>query len=238
MSTEEQMIEEQMCALILVKLEELGRKLDDRKLRLDDTNQKLEEMNAQLCGRAVPLTSSSASSTSSPPQDAALVVSIATTEFPMVAPARCSMSGPNQDACVPVPTATSSTSPTASRLPRPLLHHGLSLLLLPSWLWIGACTSHTHEVFDVRCQPGCTPSGGCGDTLGSTPGRHPRRPSRHHQAHHGDAPQVFDDESQPGRARCDVCVDILSTAHAFVSLYGCSCTYKQAQRQPTARHHD
>ncbi|CAN6323997.1 unnamed protein product [Urochloa humidicola] len=114
MATEEQMTEEEMWAVILVKLEEFGRKLDDRNQRLDDTNQKLEEMNARLCGRAEPPMSSSASPTSSPPQDAALVISIAIAEFPVVAPTRCSTSGPNQDARVPVLATTSSASPTAS----------------------------------------------------------------------------------------------------------------------------
>ncbi|CAM0145239.1 unnamed protein product [Urochloa decumbens] len=88
----------------------------------------------------------------------------------------------------------------------------------------GASTSDAHEVFDVGCQPSRTPSGGCGDTLGSahvyidlgsTPGQHPRRPYRHHQAHRA---------------------DILDTAHAFISLCGCSGAYKQAQRPPMARH--
>ncbi|CAN6222148.1 unnamed protein product [Urochloa humidicola] len=113
MEMEEQMTEE-MCAAILAKLEELEMKLDSRNQRLDDTSRKLEEMNARMCRCAELPTSSSASPASSPPQDAALVVSIATAELPMVALARCSTSGPNQDTRVPMAMAASSASPTAS----------------------------------------------------------------------------------------------------------------------------
>lgn len=69
--TRKEIMEEEMCAMILAKLEELDQKWYDM-------NRKIEERNAQLCRHAESPASSSPSPTTSPPQDASAGVPIVT----------------------------------------------------------------------------------------------------------------------------------------------------------------
>ena len=113
-------MEEEMFAAILAKLEELGKKMDDTNRKADGVNQKIEKMNVELHSGAEPLKPSAAppipSPTSSPPRDAALVISVATTELLPGAPTRCSTAGPSQATCSAAATSLASAmaSPTSS----------------------------------------------------------------------------------------------------------------------------
>ncbi|RLN27834.1 hypothetical protein C2845_PM05G10790 [Panicum miliaceum] len=121
--TTEEMMEEEMFAVILAKLGELGKKVDNTKRKADGINRMIEKMNVQLSSRAEPSMSSSAppttSPTSSPSQDAALVVSITTTELLPMAPTRCLTAGPSWATCIAVPADMSSASAMASLIPSP-----------------------------------------------------------------------------------------------------------------------
>ncbi|CAN6321415.1 unnamed protein product [Urochloa humidicola] len=117
MATEE--LTEEMCAMILVKLEEIGKKMDERIRKLEvHSGSCIEAPSSSSPSSGKPMASSSTASTSSltspPPQDVVLVVPSATMEIPQAAPTRCSMAGPNRDARVPVTADSSSASPTAS----------------------------------------------------------------------------------------------------------------------------
>ncbi|XP_039818578.1 uncharacterized protein LOC120681107 [Panicum virgatum] len=217
--TTEEMMEEEMFAAILAKLEELGKKMDDTNRKADGVNQKIDKMNVELCSRAEAPKPSAVppipSPTSSPLRDAALVVSVATTELLPEAPTRCSMADPSQATCSAAATSLASAmaSPTSSP-PWDTAHvvPGMATKLL--------------EMAPTRCSmtglyslPECACSGVC---------VHVRR-----TAH------AFITSARPSSVgvHCNgTTLHFLSSVNGYVNHYTCSKAYEHSRHQPNARY--